>query len=127
MRVTAFIILVVIVLGGCSSGGGGGASSVENTEPPDSLPEPLPRGLTLNWQPPTENSDGTPLLDLAGYYIYLGRETEVYEDVFLIDNPGLTTFVIDDLEPGTYYLAATAGKVACGESGLSAELVVIVS
>ena len=126
MRVTAFIILVVIVLGGCSSGGGGGASSVENTEPPDSLPEPLPSALTLHWQPPTENSDGTPLLDLAGYYIYLGRETETYDDVILIDNPGLTTFVIDDLEPGTYYLAATAFNASGVESSLSAELVVVV-
>ena len=127
MRFTSFFILVLIALGGCSSGGGGGVSSVEYTEPPDSLPEPLPGALTLTWQPPTENSDGTPLLDLAGYYIYLGRETEVYEDVFLIDNPGLTTFVIDDLAPGTYYLAATAFNASGVESGLSTELVVVVS
>jgi hypothetical protein len=46
--------------------------------------------------------------------------------VILIDNPGLTTFVIDDLEPGTYYLAATAFNASGVESSLSAELVVVV-
>lgn len=126
MRVTAFIILVVIALGGCSSGGGGSVSSVENAVPETSLPEP-PSAITLSWQPPTENSDGTPLLDLAGYYIYLGRETEAYDDVFLIDNPGLTTFVIDDLQPGTYYLAATAYNASGVESPFSAELIIKVS
>jgi hypothetical protein len=126
MRFTAFFILVLIALGGCSSGGGGGAPSVQNTEPPISLPEPSTTALTLTWQPPTENSDGTPLLDLAGYYIYLGRESEVYDDVLLLDNPGLTTFVIDNLEPGTYFLAATAFNASGVESSLSAELVVVV-
>ncbi len=27
---------------------------------------------TLNWQPQTQNEDGTALVDLAGYHIYWG-------------------------------------------------------
>jgi len=78
----------------------------------------------LNWQPPAENSDGSPLLDHAGYYIFIGRQAETYVDVFMIDNPGLTKFAVENLEPGTYHLAATALNNTGIESRFSAELVV---
>ena len=28
--------------------------------------------VTLSWDPPTTNADGTPLTDLAGYKVYYG-------------------------------------------------------
>ena len=28
--------------------------------------------LSLSWNAPTTNADGTPLIDLAGYHVYLG-------------------------------------------------------
>jgi hypothetical protein len=30
------------------------------------------RTVTLSWAAPTENTDGSPLTDLQGYYIYVG-------------------------------------------------------
>ena len=52
---------------------------------------------------------GGEVYDLSGYTIYVGTSANTYNyrEVWL-DNPGLTTYVVDNLEPGTYYFAATA-------------------
>ncbi len=63
---------------------------------------------TLIWQPPTENEDGTPLTDLAGYKIYWGTNPGDYPNSVTLNNPGLTTYVVENLSPGTYEFVATA-------------------
>ncbi|MFZ9054138.1 MAG: putative Ig domain-containing protein [Woeseiaceae bacterium] len=75
--------------------------------------------VTLNWQPPTQNEDGTPLVDLAGYGIYWGTSAGDYPNSVKIDNPGISTYVVDNLAPGTYYFAATSFNYAGVESGYS--------
>jgi len=74
---------------------------------------------TLNWQPPTENEDGTPLNDLAGYNIYWGTTPGDYPNSVRIDNPGLTTYVVENLAPGTYEFVSTAFNAAGTESRYS--------
>jgi len=74
---------------------------------------------TLNWQPPSENEDGTPLNDLAGYSIYWGTTPGNYPNSVRIDNPGLTTYVVENLAPGTYEFVATAFNAAGTESRYS--------
>lgn len=64
--------------------------------------------VTLSWAAPTENTDGSPLLDLAGYEIHLGPQSGSYSDSISIANPGITTYVIDDLTSGTHYFAMKA-------------------
>ena len=66
------------------------------------------KAFTLAWQPPTENEDGTPLTDLAGYRIYYGTSSGKYSEEVLLDSPGLTSYVIDNLAPGTYFLVMTS-------------------
>ncbi len=64
---------------------------------------------TLSWQPPTENTDGSPLTDLAGYKIYYGTDVGNYPEVITIDNAGVTSYVVDNLANGTtYYFVLTA-------------------
>jgi hypothetical protein len=63
---------------------------------------------TLSWVAPTENSAGEPLEDLAGYKIYWGQSEGSYTNSVTIDNPGVTTFVMDQLAPATWYFVATA-------------------
>ena len=46
--------------------------------------------LTLNWTPPTENEDGTPLNDLAGYKFYYGTTSGHYTRQVRVDNPGVS-------------------------------------
>ena len=74
---------------------------------------------TLSWTAPTENEDGSILMDLAGYKIYWGTTPGVYTNSVTIDNPGLTTYVVDNLSPGTYEFVATAFNTSGIESRYS--------
>lgn len=82
--------------------------------------------VTLSWLPPTENEDGTPLMDLAGYRIYWGHSPGTYTEAMNFDNPGLSRVVIDNLTPGTYEFVATSLNGAGIESRLSNAITKIV-
>jgi len=64
--------------------------------------------VTLTWTPPTQNVDGSPLTDLAGYRIYWGTAQGEYTNSASISNPGLTSYVVEQLTPATWYFATTA-------------------
>ena len=78
--------------------------------------------VTLSWTPPTQNEDGTNLVDLAGYVIYYGRESGQYSHQLHIDNPGISSYVVENLVPDTYYFASTAINVAGVQSDFSNEI-----
>jgi hypothetical protein len=78
--------------------------------------------LTLSWVPPTENMDGTPLVDLKGYEIHYGNASGAYSTTIPIDNPGITRYVIEGLGAGTYFFAVTAHSASGTESDYSAEV-----
>lgn len=63
---------------------------------------------TLSWVAPTENSANEPLEDLAGYKIYWGQSEGSYTNSVTINNPGITTFVLDQLAPANWYFVVTA-------------------
>lgn len=74
---------------------------------------------TLSWTPPTTNTDGSPLTDLAGYRIYWGPSAGNYPNSVTLTNPGLTSYVVTNLVPGTYFFVATAVNSAGAESAFS--------
>ena len=82
---------------------------------------------TLNWTAPTLNDDGTALTDLAGYKIYYGQSSGAYGNPIQIDNPSVTTYLVDGLVPSTYYFVATAFNTAGVESRFSDEAVKVVT
>lgn len=82
---------------------------------------------TLSWTAPTQNEDGTALSDLAGYKIYYGRDSGSYSNEIRIDNPSVTTYVVDNLTQDTYYFVATAFNAAGTESRFSGEAVKVVN
>lgn len=63
--------------------------------------------VTLSWIPPTTNEDGSSLT-LTGYRIYWGRSEGNYTHSVVLDNPGLTRYVVEKLAAGTWYFVATA-------------------
>jgi hypothetical protein len=63
---------------------------------------------TLTWQPPTTNTDGSQLANLAGYKIYWGKTQGNFTNSVTLTNPGLTSYVVAQLTAGTWYFAATA-------------------
>ena len=79
--------------------------------------------ITVSWTPPTQNSDGSALTDLAAYKFYYGTTSGNYSQQVVVNNPGAATYMIQNLAPATYYVAASAINSAGMESGLSNEAV----
>jgi hypothetical protein len=79
-------------------------------------------GVTLSWQAPTENADGSQLVDLKGYKVHYGSASKNYSDTIQVSNPGITTYMVENLKAGQYYFAVTAYNSAGQESSLSGEL-----
>jgi hypothetical protein len=75
---------------------------------------------TLSWNPPTQNSDGSALTNLAGYRIYYGRDASSLGRTVVLNNPGLTRYVIENLAPDTWYFTMTSVNADGVESGRSA-------
>lgn len=73
---------------------------------------------TLTWNAPTERTDGSPLTNLAGYNIYWGREVGNYPNKATV-GANTTTYVIENLAPGTWYFVTTAFDREDGESDFS--------
>ena len=76
---------------------------------------------TLSWTAPTQNTDGTALTDLAGYKVYWGTSSGNYSSSVTLNNPGLTSYVVDTLSSGTYYFSVSALNSSGVESVLSNE------
>jgi len=79
--------------------------------------------VTLSWAAPTENADGSQLTDLAGYKIFYGKSSGTYDNEIRIDNPGLTTYVVDNLLPDTYFFAAKSFNNSGVDSAFSGEAI----
>jgi hypothetical protein len=75
--------------------------------------------VTLSWTAPTENDDGSPLTDLDGYKIYWGTTPGSYPESVIIDNESITTYVVENISPGTYEFVATSFNQAGVESRYS--------
>ena len=74
---------------------------------------------TLSWYPPTQNDDGSPLTDLAGYRVYWGREPGNWENSVTVPNPGVATYVVEQLMPAQWHFVVTAYTSSGIESAYS--------
>ncbi len=77
--------------------------------------------VTLSWTPPTQNEDGSALADLAAYKFYYGTSPGSYSNQVRVDSPGITMYMLENLTPATYYVAATVISTAGMESAFSNE------
>jgi hypothetical protein len=102
--------------GGAAANGWWTQSSAPPTQAAGSQP------VTLSWQAPTQNADGSTLTDLAGYRIHYGASSGNYTSTIQVANAGLTTYVISSLPSGTYYFAISAYNAAGVDGALSAEV-----
>jgi hypothetical protein len=62
----------------------------------------------LDWTPPTENTDGSVLTNLAGYNVHYGTSPDKLTQVVKLANPGLTSYVVGNLTAGTWFFAVTS-------------------
>jgi len=77
--------------------------------------------ITLSCTAPTQNEDGTPLTDLAGYKFYYGIDQGGPYPNMRSRNATACAYVIEDLVSGDYYIVATAFNDAGIESVFSNE------
>ncbi len=81
------------------------------TPTPTTPPPPPPAGTgtaSLSWTPPTQNTDGTALTNLAGYRIVYGTAAGSLTRTIQVPNAALSTYVVDALAAGTWYFAVSA-------------------
>jgi hypothetical protein len=70
----------------------------------------------LSWAAPTENTDGSPVTDLAGYTIYYGTNSSAMTQTIQVSQPSATSYVVNNLGTGTYYFAVSAYSSAGTQS-----------
>jgi hypothetical protein len=120
---------MTLLLGACVEGN----NASNNSDVPVGIATPVPTpeesnpppttgtGVAmLNWLPPTDNTDGSTLTDLAGYNIYYGTSPGSLTNVISNVDIGLSTYVIENLQTDTtYYFSMTAINTNGVESDLS--------
>ena len=72
---------------------------------------------SVSWMPPTSNSDGSVLTNLAGYRIVYGHSAVDLSLSIDVDNPGMSTYVVENLSAGAWYFAV----IAVNSGGVSSE------
>jgi hypothetical protein len=111
--------LIIISLFGCGGGGGSANLNASTSSNGD-------RTVTLAWDAPTTNADGSslnPATDLSLYKIYYGTASLTYTQIVNVTNPGTTTISQTlNLSPGTYYFAVTTVNTSGQESSYSNEV-----
>ena len=127
-------------LSGCGGGTGGSSPAAAATSAPATTQSGTSPGttgstsgdgtstsssggaVTINWTPPTENTNGTPLTNLAGYNIHYGTSSANLTQTITVSNPGIATYVVTNLTQGKYYFAVAAVNTSGTESPLSAQV-----
>ena len=74
---------------------------------------------SLSWTPPTRNTDGSTLTNLAGYRITYGTSATALSSTITVSNPGISSYVVDNLASGTWYFALKAYTSSGSESATS--------
>lgn len=73
----------------------------------------------LTWIPPTQNTDGSALTNLAGYRVHYGTSSSALTNVVQIANPSASSYTIDSLTSGTWYFGVRAYTTQGAESAMS--------
>lgn len=82
---------------------------------------PLTTGTAvLTLTPPTQNTDGSALTDLAGMRIYYGTSASSLTQVVDVPGTAPTSYTLSNLASGSWYFAATAYTTGGQESSPSA-------
>jgi Putative Ig domain len=72
-----------------------------------SAPPPVSGSATVSWTAPSKQTDGSPLLSISGFRIFYGRDPANLEQIINV-GAGIASYVVDNLEQGTWYFAVAA-------------------
>ena len=82
-------------------------------------PSAPPGGVTLSWSPPTENTNGTALTNLAGYVVRYGTNTSSLNSSMSLSGASATNVEIENLSAGTWYFEVAAVNALGVQSSFS--------
>jgi hypothetical protein len=85
---------------------GASVSPPTGSSPPPT--SPTSGSASLSWSVPTQNTDGTPLTDLAGYHIYYGTTEGVWTSTVTVMDASETSYIVSGLSHGTYFFTVAA-------------------
>jgi hypothetical protein len=74
---------------------------------------------SLQWTAPTRNTDGTALATLAGYRLAYGLAPTALTNSVQLSSPSTTSYIVGNLNAGTYYFGVRAYTSTNAESDLS--------
>jgi hypothetical protein len=86
------------------------------SSPPPPPPPPATGSVTLDWTPPSENTDGTSLTNLSGYRIRYGTSASSLNQSISVSNPSVSAYVVENLNVGTWYFSVIAINASGTES-----------
>jgi hypothetical protein len=82
-------------------------------------PAPNSGTATLSWSAPTQNTDGSALIDLAGFRVYHGTSPDALDEMTQLPGASTSTYIFNQLASGTHYFAVAAYTSSGTESALS--------
>ena len=85
-----------------------GTTSVSLPAFPIAVTQMANGSATLDWVAPTENTNGTPLTNLAGYLIHYGTSPTALTNTVQVTNPNAVSYEITNLSPGTWYFSVSS-------------------
>jgi hypothetical protein len=74
---------------------------------------------TISWTPPTQNTDGSTITDLAGFRVQYGTSASALTQTIQVANPGVATYVVTGLTSGNWFFAVRAYNSGGAESANS--------
>lgn len=80
------------------------------------------KSATLSWAAPTQRIDGTSLVNLSGYKIFVGQAPGSYSRVIDVAGAPNTRYTVTGLSIGTWYFSISAYDAAGLESDKSPEV-----
>jgi len=97
------------------------ANASSSTTPPPPPPGQIATGTaTVSWMPPTANTNGSTLTNLAGYKVHYGTSASNLNQTIQVANPGSTNYVLTNLTSGArWYFGVTSYTSKGVESSVS--------
>lgn len=70
----------------------------------------------ISWTPPTQNTDGSTLTNLAGFRLYYGQTSTQLSSTVELQNAGLASYLVSNLGSGVWYFAVRSFSSGGAES-----------
>jgi len=120
------ISIVLLSLSGCGGSESSGSSGIAQENTTDGTTTAGTGSVTLNWNAPATNSNGSTLTDLAGYKVYYGLGSGQQNRTKSVNVGNYTSASVSGLSTGDWCFAVTAYDTSGNESTPSPEVCKII-